>query len=780
MQNFPNNELVRLLDSVGAQRLSEGDYRVNYLYFSTLNELLGDALTLKEIFAVSDYYSDVALGKLPAVALLTQSDRITGLCRLMTEDPRLTKLSDEKREILAFAIDYAFCTKYFDEAKQTILNGIAELSSLANLMKQYDIWKEARPELFLSTQAAPPPVSGEFGYSKDNPIQMVSVRKSYEYLRRLRAKDGEIISCERVGSVGTNSTGHIIDLYEIKVKPAGGTSATRTFEIYIDAYAQKPSYIAPEHFIYADETLTSEGCHCEESVKKQSHSVATDETRGIEFSEDKKDAGQIQQKLPYKEYVIPDGVTAIGDRAFAGCERLTSVTIPSSVTYIGGGAFEGCASVTIPEGATEIGGEAARWRKNRTIREGTIETDGEAFCGCASVKIPSSVTTINNGAFAGARRTDVDKVNPSFCSDDVGALFDKERRTLLHVPSDVSNYAIPEGVTDIGQSAFEGCTSLTSVTIPSSVKTIGMSAFEKCKSLRSVTIPEGVKIIEINAFAWCTSLTSVTIPSSVTDIDWSAFAFSGLTSVTIPPSVTAIGQGAFAGCENLTSVTIPPSVTDIGEGAFEGCENLRNVTILPGVTDIGAGAFEVCPNLTSVTIPPSVTAIGQGAFADCSSLTSVTIPSSVKTIDKYAFAGCRNLRSVTIPPSVTDIGAGAFEGCQKVKVSQYNWTFFADTRGALIDREKRTLLYLPPGFSGAYAIPDGVTAIGDRAFAGCERLTSVTIPSSVTDIGEGAFEGCENLTSVTIPPSVTAIGKWAFDGCPCEESVKEQFRRNFK
>ena len=249
MQKFPNGEIVRLLDSIGAQRLSEEDYRVNYLYYSTLNELLGDSLTLKDIFAVSDYYSDVALGKLPAVALLTQSDRITGLCRLMTEDTRLTKLSDEKREILAFAIDYAFCTKYFDEAKQMILNGIVQLSSVENLMEQYDMMKEAHPELFPSTQAAPPPVSGEFGYSKENPIQMVSIRKSYEYLKRLRAKDGEIISCERVCSVGTNSTGHMIDLYEIKVRPAGDTAAINIFKIYIDAYAQKPSYTAPEHFI---------------------------------------------------------------------------------------------------------------------------------------------------------------------------------------------------------------------------------------------------------------------------------------------------------------------------------------------------------------------------------------------------------------------------------------------------------------------------------------------------------------------------------------------------
>ena len=106
---------------------------------------------------------------------------------------------------------------------------------------------------------------------------------------------------------------------------------------------------------------------------------------------------------------------------------------------------------------------------------------------------------------------------------------------------------IPDGVTGIGEEAFEACISLTSVTIPNSVTSIGEKTFSDC-----------------------TSLTSVTIPNSVTSIGWGAFEYcSSLTSVTIPNSVTSIGESAFEYCSSLTSVTIPSSVTKMGLDAFD-------------------------------------------------------------------------------------------------------------------------------------------------------------------------------------------------------------------
>ena len=278
------------------------------------------------------------------------------------------------------------------------------------------------------------------------------------------------------------------------------------------------------------------------------------------------------------------------------------------------------------------------------------------------------------------------------------------------------------------------------------------------------------------AFYGCSSLTSVTIPNSVTSIGASAFSgCSGLTSVTIPNSVTSIGNWAFSGCSGLTSVTIPNSVTSIGEWAFYNCSGLTSFTIPNSVTSIGDNAFSGCSGLTSVTIPNSVTSIGWASFYACSGLTSVTIPNSVTSIGWYAFSGCSGLTSVTIPNSVTSIGAYAFRECKnitKLSIEAGNEKYFTDGHSILAKLEgNKVELNSFVVLDTSYTIPNSVTSIGDGAFRYCDGLTSVTIPNSVTSIGEWAFEDCSGLTSVTIPNSVTSIGMYAFRGCSGLTSV---------
>ena len=315
--------------------------------------------------------------------------------------------------------------------------------------------------------------------------------------------------------------------------------------------------------------------------------------------------------------------------------------------------------------------------------------------------------------------------------------------------SQVKTVIIKNGVTSIGNCAFDGCSSLTSATIPNSVTGIGNWAFYGCSSLTSATIPDSVTSIGEDAFNGCKSLTSVTIPNSVTSIANGAFSnCSSLTSVTIPDGVTSIGESAFYGCSSLTNVTIPKSVTSIGDWAFSNCTSLTNVTIPKSVTRIGFGAFsgsnatitvasgnsEYCsvagalynkqkttlfyPGMIkdgSFRIPNSVTTIAYSAFEGCSSLTSVTIPNSVTSIGWYAFRDCSSLTRITIPNSVTSIGEWVFGSCTSL------------TR---------------------VTIPDNVTSIGRFAFYYCTSLTSVTIPDGVTRIGDSAFYDCSSLTNV--------------------------------
>lgn len=342
---------------------------------------------------------------------------------------------------------------------------------------------------------------------------------------------------------------------------------------------------------------------------------------------------------------------------------------------------------------------------------------------------------------------------------------------------DGGNVIIPDGVTSIGDRAFELCRNLSSVTIPQSVISIGRGAFNCCKNLISIEIMEGLTSVGSGAFEDCTNLKEAQLPQGVITLGSDVFkGCDNLTSIVIPEGVTSIQFGTFRGCTNLKEVQLPRSLTEIGRMAFSGCDSLTHVVIPNGVTSVGSHAFSECSNLTEVVIPSSVMSIECGAFAECRSLAEVVIPGSVlsvgcgafaecsslkhivisdgvATIENRAFYNCRGLADITLPESATTIGYGAFSRCPGL----------ADSSGLVVIRD---ILFGYYGRDSTVLIPQNVCAIGYEAFFKCNSLTEIVIPANVASICEKAFAECVNLKKVIflgIPNETDSMAFWGSD-----------------
>ena len=291
-------------------------------------------------------------------------------------------------------------------------------------------------------------------------------------------------------------------------------------------------------------------------------------------------------------------------------------------------------------------------------------------------------------------------------------------------------------ITYIGNLAFKDCISLISIIIPNTVTNIYSSAFEGCTSLKLISLSSNLTSIGDSAFKGCSSLECITIPNTIKNIESNTFEnCTSLKTIDLPDFLESIGNLAFKDCIKLENLTTPNTLNSIGTSAFYRCTSLQSVTLSTNLESINDFTFNGCTSLISITIPTSVIRVGSFSFQNCTSLQSVTFSNKLISIESRAFNGCTSLESLILPDSVKNIESNAFESCT----------------GLL-----------------SVVLSNNLESIGSSSFEGCSNLTNIVIPSSVENICIYAFKNCISLQNVNIlrnSTEITNLESLVFLGC---------------
>ena len=494
-----------------------------------------------------------------------------------------------------------------------------------------------------------------------------------------------------------------------------------------------------------------------------------------------------------KSINICDGVTSIGDWAFYTCQSVTEIKLPDSLKCIGQWAFYMCDGVTrieIPEKVESIG-EYAFWYchnlvlvENSSSLEFTLGTSHNGHvCDNAyklinkdgSIAYRSGYTEDENGfifsshremkAYVGDKETVTLPLNYN------------GQRYMINYIRGVKKVIIPDGMTRIDNSAFNGCATLLEMVIPASVTEIGDSSLGSCRNLVKISVDEGNENYSSDSNGVLFNKDKTVIlqyPSG-----------SPAPLYTIPNSVECISRAAFKDSRLLTEAVIPESVTSIEGSAFWGCSSLVKVKIPDSVVSLEESAFGGCTALEELEITKNITTIREHTFSECTSLSKVKIPDSITTIGDYAFNVCSSLCEIELPDSVEYIGFSAF-GNTAYYDDEDNWKdgfLYIGNHLIAADRDVSGSVEIKAGticIAGEafernsslteIKLPDSVVSIGSWAFSDCSALENVVFGKGLKTIGEYAFDYCTSLTQIKIPDSVTSLG-WAFRGCEKLENV---------
>ena len=331
----------------------------------------------------------------------------------------------------------------------------------------------------------------------------------------------------------------------------------------------------------------------------------------------------------------------IGDHAFYGCTSLTNITIPDRVTSIGVNAFHSCSNLA----NVYYGGTEASWNQIRCYDD-NISTSGTRYyysetpptkIGYYWHYVDGVLTVWEISLTEGLGYTLLDNDTYEVC--DIGTVTD----TDVVIPEIYNGKA----VTSIGNEAFSGCSSLTSITIPDSVTSIGFQAFYDCSSLafyefdQAYYLGNPVNPYVVLVKAKDTSITACQIHEDTVLIASSAFnRCNSLTCVEIPSGVKTFGNSAFFDCSAITDVYY--------DGTLEDWCNLKFETQSSNPCRYGNATLHLSEGTPGETVilPDNVTSIGTAVFSGFTKMTAVVIHEGVVSVQPRAFCECNNLTAV--------------------------------------------------------------------------------------------------------------------------------------
>lgn len=474
--------------------------------------------------------------------------------------------------------------------------------------------------------------------------------------------------------------------------------------------------------------------------------------------------------------VVPEGITRIAERAFAGNEAIDRVILPESLEEIGEETFCDCLllqTIPFPEKLHRIG--------------------AGAFENCVKllrVQLPPLLHKIEARTFRHCKTLKEVLLSPELKEIGEGAFYGC---------ISLQNLLFPEGLTLIGSLAFYRCAALSSIRLPSTAEYVqdlafaksgvkkayiansceyyGTEIFGRCTNLKTLLLDEGVTHIPDKLAYGCTSLEKIQLPESLLSVGrhpwegtkflenyishqhplsdpilWDGRALEG--SIQLSRQVQIIAGGAFYGNTKITEIHLTEGIHSIGAAAFKGARKLTKVVLPTHIKHIVAEVFSGCEELVEVSTHEGLSpflSIGERAFFQCRKLKHLRLD-CIKRIEKEALSGCLSLEK-TVINNTLQIGERAFE---TTHLPEKNADGLMTVGNVVISGD---------ACHGMIHLPEKITAIAPYAFAQNRSITGLSATKNLTEIGEGAFWGCSALSELVLPDDIQQIHAHAFEKC---------------